>query len=639
MKKNETENQGNGIMDKMEQILKKIEDERTVTLEELKSAGFILAANKSFGRVINKTHLKELKCSLKKYGCIEPVSILFGAEYFEAYPERELTGFNDGEKKYTRDSPEVPKVIFVADGVHRVQAHVELLSEDETYKHPLKFRHVESGLPIDRWILIRNTNNRNWDSKDYSRYIAAQTGYEKSNLTTAVKWQEELKLGEKYAYTILNLSDTYKKKMLSEYMEAPDKGLPMVLKGVEENIDRGERILHAFRVCWRDIPKMVRNSASINMFIEVYNACGDSMKEAVVNLLVLFFTTLDRTDAESVAGEKDNDEKIRLLKECWDKFSKDIEDETLKADYERKASEAEKEFDALSGEKEEATVTGDVPVPENNKYHGKAIYQPNGKAGEYGEWACNFYNGCSNQCSYCYLQKGRNAKIYTPTPTLQKAFKDEDDAVEQFRKELLRNLPELMKHGLFFCFTTDPLLPETMGLTARAVGICMENGVNVKLLTKRADFVEPFFGLLSAKEGYDEELCKKHIAFGFTLTGHDELEGNSSPNLDRICTMKLLHDRGYRTFVSAEPVIDPKTSLLIIRETLDFCDLYKVGLLSGKKDYGKTDVQGLVDELLKLPEKPKIYLKDSVVGMLKLDRSTLPDNFVGSDYNMFGRGK
>ncbi len=236
--------------------------------------------------------------------------ILWSGIFCEAYPERELTDLNDGDKKYTKDSPEVPEVIFVADGLYRIQAHLELLSEDETYKHPLKFRHVESGLPIDDWIRIRNTNNRNWDSKDYSRYIAAQTGYEKSNLTTAVKWQEELKLGEKYAYTILNLSDTYKKKMLSEYIEAPDKGLPMVLKGVEENIDRGERILHAFRVCWRDIPKMVRNSASINMFIEVYNACGDSMKEAMVNLLILFFTTLDRTDAESVAGEKDNDEKV-----------------------------------------------------------------------------------------------------------------------------------------------------------------------------------------------------------------------------------------------------------------------------------------------------------------------------------------
>lgn len=621
-------------MDRMEQILKKIEDGRTVTLEELRSAGFILVVDKDFGRVVNRPHLKKLKGSLTKDGCIEPVSIFFGAEYFEAYPERELTDLNDGDKKYTKDSPEVPEVIFVADGVHRVQAHVELLSEDESYKHTLRFRHVETVLPIDRWIYVRNTNNRNWDSKDCSRYIAAQTGYEKSNLTTAVKWQEELKLGEKYAYTILNLSDTYKKKMLSEYMEAPDKGLPMVLKGVEENIDRGGRILHAFRVCWRDIPKMVRNSASINMFIEVYNACGDSMKEAVVSLLVLFFTTLDKTDAESVAGEKDNDGKVRLLKECWDKFSKDIEDGNLKAEYERRASEAEKEFDDLFGEKEEATVS--EAVPENNKYHGKAIYQPNGKAGEYSGWACNFYNGCSNQCSYCYLQKGRNAKIYTPTPTLQKAFKDEDDAVEQFGKEVLRNLPELMKHGLFFCFTTDPLLPETMGLTARAVRICMENGVNVKLLTKRADFVEPFFDYLSAGGGFDEELCRKHVAFGFTLTGHDELEGNSSPNLERISTMKQLHDRGYRTFVSAEPVIEPEISLLIIRETLDFCDLYMVGLLSGEKDYGKDDVRNLVDGLLGLPGEPKIYLKDSVVKMLKLDRSTLPENFVGSGYNMFG---
>ena len=153
---------------------------------------------------------------------------------------------------------------------------------------------------------------------------------------------------------------------------------------------------------------------------------------------------------------------------------------------------------------------------------------------------------------------------------------------------------------------------------------------------KRADFVVPFFDYLSAGGGFDEDVCKKHVAFGFTLTGHDDLEGNSSPNLDRISTMKQLHDRGYRTFVSAEPVIEPKTSLLIIRETLDFCDLYMVGLLSGEKDYGKGDVRNLVDELLGLPGKPKIYLKDSVVKMLKLDRSTLPENFAGSGYNMFG---
>ena len=48
-------------MDKMEQILKKIEDERTVTLEELRTAGFILVVDKDFGRMINRPHLKKLK--------------------------------------------------------------------------------------------------------------------------------------------------------------------------------------------------------------------------------------------------------------------------------------------------------------------------------------------------------------------------------------------------------------------------------------------------------------------------------------------------------------------------------------------------------------------------------------------------
>ena len=71
-------------MDRMELILKNLKEGKTVTLGELQSAGFILAADKSFGRVINKTHLKELKSSLTKVGCIEPVSVFFGAEYFEA---------------------------------------------------------------------------------------------------------------------------------------------------------------------------------------------------------------------------------------------------------------------------------------------------------------------------------------------------------------------------------------------------------------------------------------------------------------------------------------------------------------------------------------------------------------------------
>lgn len=37
--------------------------------------------------------------------------------------------------------------------------------------------------------------------------------------------------------------------------------------------------------------------------------------------------------------------------------------------------------------------------------NGRVIYSPKGKAGEYAENAANFYVGCSNGCTYCYLRK------------------------------------------------------------------------------------------------------------------------------------------------------------------------------------------------------------------------------------------
>lgn len=153
---------------------------------------------------------------------------------------------------------------------------------------------------------------------------------------------------------------------------------------------------------------------------------------------------------------------------------------------------------------------------------------------------------------------------------LEKAFKDEQDAIAVFEKELSKNLQALHDFGLFFSFTTDPLLPETMELTAQGVKTCVENGVNVKVLTKRADFIENFFGLLSGYGNFDEDLYKKHVAFGFTLTGHDELERGASSNIERIGAMEELHNRGYRIFASIEPIVDFPSSMQMINGSLLF---------------------------------------------------------------------
>jgi DNA repair photolyase len=258
-----------------------------------------------------------------------------------------------------------------------------------------------------------------------------------------------------------------------------------------------------------------------------------------------------------------------------------------------------------------------------------AIYQPKGKAGEYAKWACNFYVGCLNGCTYCYLKKGIGCKtLGGNVPTLKKCFKDENHALEVFEKELKANVVELRKHGLFFSFTTDPMLPETRMSTWYAFEQCYYSNVRLIILTKRTDFMDDEY----INDLTDE--AKKYIAFGFTLTGHDELEPNASTNSERIEAMKKLHDAGFKTWASIEPIIDFGSSFDMISMISEICDLYKIGLESGKI-YHKRDLHYFVHSVVRFYKDDKIYFKDSLLKAAGIDRKDLPFNCVDSDYNIF----
>lgn len=277
---------------------------------------------------------------------------------------------------------------------------------------------------------------------------------------------------------------------------------------------------------------------------------------------------------------------------------------------------------------------------EIKQLNGKAIYSPKGKAGEYAKYACNFYVGCSNDCDYCYCKRGvLGHAMGGTTPTLKKCFKDESDAYKSFMREVQNNLDKYRKHGIFFTFTSDPLLPETQQLTNAAVLYAVAQGVPCKLLTKRADFDIP-------RSFYEHTDL---IAFGFTLTGHDEMERGASTNVERIEAMRALHKAGFRTFASIEPIIDLKSSAKMIRQTLGFCDLYKIGLMSGKRNYTPQEVMDFMSDVIriiildgsfKLNERIKVYWKDSVLDYIKMPREDY--NYcakksitVSADYNMF----
>ena len=262
--------------------------------------------------------------------------------------------------------------------------------------------------------------------------------------------------------------------------------------------------------------------------------------------------------------------------------------------------------------------------------NGSVIYMPSSRAGEYAKWACNFYIGCSNNCDYCYCKRGVLSKtLGKPYTELKKAFKDEQDAFDRFKANVAKYLPELQKAGLFFTFTTDPMLKENRDLHWKAALYAVSQGITVKFLTKRADFIEH----LDLERRSDE--VKKRIAWGFTLTGLDNREPNASTNTERIAAMKRLHNMGFKTFASIEPVIIPLMSMDCIMQTRDFCDLYKIGLMSGHRDYSRKEIEDFVVRASDAIDMVggKVYWKESVREFIGHEIECSAG--VGSDYDLF----
>ena len=74
----------------------------------------------------------------------------------------------------------------------------------------------------------------------------------------------------------------------------------------------------------------------------------------------------------------------------------------------------------------------------------------------------------------------------------------------------------------------------------------------------------------------------------------------------------------------------------MIAKTDQFCDLYKIGLQSGKK-YDKSHLVRFINDITYgAPQgRFKIYFKDSLLAQAGISRSELPANCVDVDYSMF----
>lgn len=216
----------------------------------------------------------------------------------------------------------------------------------------------------------------------------------------------------------------------------------------------------------------------------------------------------------------------------------------------------------------------------------RCIYQPKGAAKEYGAWACNLYNGCSHHCDYCYCKRGVWAKTMGVDKPELKAMlgKDTNDAYLIFARELKRHREKILADGtgLFFSFSTDPMLREEIDLTMRCVQECVIEKVPVQILTKATWWA--FCGNTSDGD-YLRQFVEwnNYVTIGVTLTGHDELETDAPTNKERIDLLSRLHTLRIPTFVSLEPVVDFESSLKMILNTLYYTAEYRIGLMSPMK--------------------------------------------------------
>lgn len=199
------------------------------------------------------------------------------------------------------------------------------------------------------------------------------------------------------------------------------------------------------------------------------------------------------------------------------------------------------------------------------------IYEPQGKAREYSPLAINLYLSCTHQCKYCYAPRCRHQ---TQADYFKKP-KPRQNIIMNLEKDLKFSKPNrqvlLSFIGDVYCDTED-----NNQTTKDCLELLLKYKVPVAILTKNKKCLK------------DLDLFKKfgeHIQVGMTLTFDNDKDstewenGASLPN-ERLETLKILHENGIKTFASFEPVIIPSQSLNLMKNGLEFIDIYKIGKIN-----------------------------------------------------------
>ena len=190
----------------------------------------------------------------------------------------------------------------------------------------------------------------------------------------------------------------------------------------------------------------------------------------------------------------------------------------------------------------------------------KPIYEPKGKAKEYGDYAINIYTGCPHECFYCFAP----SVLRKVKDDFHKCVEPRKNIVEEVKKQIERE--KITGKLIHLCFTCDPYpCGYDTTPTREIIKAIKESGNNVQILTK-------------GDGSRDFDLLDENDWYGITLDGI----GNGRNPLwkSRVDALAEAHSKGIKTWVSFEPVTNERQFFIEFHLVSLMVDKVKIGKLN-----------------------------------------------------------
>lgn len=187
------------------------------------------------------------------------------------------------------------------------------------------------------------------------------------------------------------------------------------------------------------------------------------------------------------------------------------------------------------------------------------IYEPKGRAKEYGDLALNIYTGCPHRCFYCFAP----SVLHKDRDTFHSHVEPRPGIVEEVKKQLEKE--QITGKLVHLCFTCDPYpTGHDTNTTRKIIKLLKDHGNHVQILTKGDGSRD--FDLLDGEDWY-----------GVTLDGGED--GDTA--VSRLESLRYAATCGANTWISFEPVLNDRRVLTYIRLAKNFfVNRVKIGKLN-----------------------------------------------------------